>query len=642
MKFDPFVLPFTVGLIVLLVLLSVKYARWILKFSPEDKRKLGKGFFSVRLFFALKEILLESLLHRKIFKTNILLGFMHASLAFGWFVLIVAGNIESKLVTGNQINPPYFPIFLDFFIPVKTHLAGEWFFSFIMDFFLLLVLTAVALAFSKRFFSKWFGMKKTTQKCFGDRFALLSLWFIFPLRFLAESFTAGEFHTGGFLTGTFGELFAKILPVSQLAYPAWWAYSIALGVFFVSLPYSRYMHIPTEVLLIICRNFGIKAQKRIDSFNQIEVYSCSRCGICIDTCQLSSAAKIHKVQSVYFLQTVRNSEQNNSLTNNCLLCGRCKIACPVGINTNGIRLQNRAQITSNQNSYNYLKSREVKKTEILYFAGCMTHLTPPIKKAMLQIFEAANINYQFFDADGSVCCGRPQMLAGQTDEARKLISYNKTLIQNSSAKTLVTSCPICYKVFKEEYNLEIEILHHSEYILRLIQDEKIELNELKSNVVYHDPCELGRNSLLFNEPRMVLQSFTNLLITKHERENALCCGGSLGNLSINNQQRNMIANEAIAELTKDKPDVLVTACPLCKKTFANKTSTQIQDIAELVAKALIKREINPSFNLLEEHIADTHKFSIKATPTPELTQNIDNVENEIQKVEKKQKILEGK
>ncbi|MCK7537706.1 MAG: heterodisulfide reductase-related iron-sulfur binding cluster [Marinilabiliales bacterium] len=58
------------------------------------------------------------------------------------------------------------------------------------------------------------------------------------------------------------------------------------------------------------------------------------------------------------------------------------------------------------------------------------------------------------DEQGGVCCGRPLMLAGRDKEARELINHNSDIIWKSGAKILVTSCPICYKVFRESYYLE--------------------------------------------------------------------------------------------------------------------------------------------------------------------------------------------
>jgi Fe-S oxidoreductase len=272
---------------------------------------------------------------------------------------------------------------------------------------------------------------------------------------------------------------------------------------------------------------------------------------------------------------------------NCLVCGRCREVCPVGINTDNLRLSQRKVLNNSTiNNYNYLTSEVTQKTDVIYFAGCMTHLTPTIKKSMLYIFESAKINFQFLDADGSVCCGRPLALAGREEEAQKLIDINKKSIVESGAKLLVTSCPICYRVFKQEYNLDIEVFHHSEYLNNLVKSGKLTVNKSKTRVIYHDPCDLGRGTGVYLQPRELLDSFTNLQHIKNENSKSLCCGGSLGNFQINAKQRNSITQDVVNQLTINQPEVIVTSCPLCKKTLAPHTKVEVKDIAEILAKAI--------------------------------------------------------
>jgi Fe-S oxidoreductase len=175
------------------------------------------------------------------------------------------------------------------------------------------------------------------------------------------------------------------------------------------------------------------------------------------------------------------------------------------------------------------------------------------------------------------------MLAGQDKEARELINFNSEVIWKSGAKTLVTSCPICYKVFRESYYLDVEVLHHSQYIRKLIENDAVRLNYSHKKVAYHNPCELGRGSGIFNEPREVLAYVAELQNTEYDSENSLCCGGSLANLKLDNQKRSIIASDVVMKLTTGDPDILATACPLCKKTFSKATETKVEDIAEIVA-----------------------------------------------------------
>jgi len=612
MQFDPFVIPFNIGLNFILIFAVIRSVIWFRELSRPDKLRLQRGFFGIAFVQSLKEIFLESLIHRKILKTNLRLGYMHMSLAFGWFLLIFFGTIEADLFGIKHLNAPYKAIFFRFFNPEHGRMGFEAVYGFLMDLILAFILSGLLLAIIKRFYSRIVGMKKTTRLKITDKVALTSLWLIFPSRLLAESFTSGAYGTGSFLTGSLGTWLASFLPAQQMAYPFWWLYSLSLGTFFVLLPVTRYMHIPAELFLIFMRNSGIRTGDKTGSFSEVEVFSCSSCGICIDTCQLNTSAGITNIQSAYLMKAIRNNSNVTEIAHNCLMCGRCDKICPVGIELSPIRMIQRRTPENEfafRNSYNgYFRTRQSlsaeksngshafssflpetnpEKVDVIYFAGCMTHLTPSIKNAMVKILDASGLNYNFIDENGGACCGRPLMLAGQDREARELINYNSQLIWKSGAQTLVTSCPICYKVFRESYYLDVEVLHHSQFIKNLIDEDAVKLNFLRKRVAYHTPCDLGRGSGVYNEPKAVLRHVARLEKTRFEDDNSLCCGGSLANMKIGTLERSQIAKNAAAELTRSNPDILATACPLCKKTFSSATETRVADIAEIVAEALI-------------------------------------------------------
>jgi len=273
-----------------------------------------------------------------------------------------------------------------------------------------------------------------------------------------------------------------------------------------------------------------------------------------------------------------------------MLCGRCSEACPVGIDVNALRVAKREEFNiKNKFIYNFEKPQIPAHAQVIYFAGCMGHLTPGVIKSMKQIFEAAGEHYWFMDKEKGVCCGRPLMMAGQYNAALQLVNHNRAIINQSNAQILVTSCPICYKVFNEKYNLKIRVMHHSEYIQQLIEQKRIDVKRLPVSAVYHDPCELGRGSNIYDQPRAVLNSITQLQSVSQEREKALCCGGSLGNFEIQAHQRDMIRNKALDILMSSQPDMLVTACPLCKKTFSKGNELVVRDIAEVVSMAMEPR-----------------------------------------------------
>ncbi len=618
MQFDPFVIPFNIGLYFILIYAVLRSVIWFRDLSRPDKLRLQRGFFGHAFVQSLREIFLESLIHRKILKTNLRLGYMHMSLAFGWFLLILFGTIETDIFGEKHLNAPYKAIFFRFFNPEHGQMGFEKVYGFIMDLILAFILSGLLLAIIKRIYSKVVGVKKTTRLTLLDKTALTSLWLIFPSRLLAESFTCGAHGTGSFLTGSLGSWFASFLPVHDMAYPFWLLYSLSLGTFFILLPVTRYMHIPTELFLIFMRNSGIKTGHVAGSYSEVETFSCSSCGICIDACQLNFSADINHIQSAYLMKALRNNEDVSEIAQNCLMCGRCDQFCPVGIELSPLRMiqrrregqepefrniykgyfRNRQVSATNgsdgSSSYGFLPESEPEKVDVLYFAGCMTHLTPTIKKAMRRILDASGMSYNFIDEEGGVCCGRPLMLAGMDKEARELINYNSRLIWKSGAKLLVTSCPICYKVFRESYYLDVQVLHHTQFIKNLIDEGFVRMRFTHQRVVYHTPCDLGRGSGVYDEPKAVLKHVALLEHSDFEDENSLCCGGSLGNLKISSQKRKKIAADTASILTRKDPDILATSCPLCKKTFSSVSDIRVADISEIVADTIQKPVIRKS------------------------------------------------
>ena len=575
-------------------IIATKWLLWFMHLPKVDRRLVRHNFFTRKTLLATTEVVRESLLHARIFKVNPLLGYMHMSLAFGWFLLIMVGWIETIHYLGFEPIPLQGHVFFKYFIPLNAITQHHPIFEHLMDALLLFVLSGVALAWYKRLRSKAMGMRKTTKHVAFDRIALSALWFVFPARLVAESITTSIYGGNGFLTGSIGKLLSNTVPQEYLTLiyePAWWFYSLALGIFFVALPFSRYMHIFTEIPLIYLRHWQLRPTSERKSYDNFEVEACSRCGICIDPCQLQSDLGINDTQSVYYLRDRRYNMLSLKVANNCLMCGRCETVCPVGINIATLRLNSRAKRRNipNEGRYKYIKGidRSEGKGRIGYFAGCMTPLTPGVQRSMEQIFNTVNEDVWYADKEGGVCCGRPLMLSGETDAARKMVAYNTDLIRKHDITTLVTSCPICLRVFKESYHLDgIKVLHHSEYIEHLIANGRLTLRQTNKNYTYHDPCELGRGLGIYDAPRNVISAVGNLRETEHNRERSLCCGSSLANTVINDAQQQTIAKRMTEELEATECDSIITSCPLCNKAIARAAMTKVEDIAEIVAKNL--------------------------------------------------------
>ncbi len=340
--YNDFVIPFLIGTILLFAIIIYKYIRWIKKFSPEQRKVIRSNWYSWKIFPAIWEMIREGLLHVRILKKNLLLGIMHQAYALGWFLLIVVGAIESRDAfytmqheqsieavnelrqqngwhiynTGQDKNPEYLnqrryrvetedgiarihyhrPFYVGIFYRYFVHKAPASFrqhkaYSNLMDALLLYVFLGLTMAIIKIFWSKILGMRRTTKHTIIDRFSKFSLWMIFPMRLLAESITACLYGNGGFFTQAVGNLFDPMI-VRGMETSVWMLYSLMLGVFFVTMPFTRYMHIFTELLLIYFRKIGVREETAKTGYTLFELNACSRCGVCISGCPIDKVLEI--------------------------------------------------------------------------------------------------------------------------------------------------------------------------------------------------------------------------------------------------------------------------------------------------------------------------------------------------------------
>ena len=303
-----------------------------------------------------------------------------------------------------------------------------------------------------------------------------------------------------------------------------------------------------------------------------------------------------KDTTVYLNRNIRrgNEKRIEEISDKCLLCGKCTAVCQVGVDGPQMRIAQRSmrsyglsQDYSGIDTFSLKESvaAEASPERVLYFAGCMTALTPAISQAMESVFRKAGVDYAFLDKGGGLCCGRPMLMAGRFDQARQLIQKNREIIKASGAGTLVLSCPICYKIFREHYKLKgIRVMHHTEYMLELVREGRLTLEAGAERLAYHDPCELGRGCGVYEQPRELLRRTGELVEAEKNRELSICCGGSLGSLTLGFDKREDITRNSLANLTAGDPATIVTACPLCKSTFGRYADRPVEDIAETVNK----------------------------------------------------------
>lgn len=561
--FHPFVIPFLAGMAFVLSVCLIKAVIAVWELEREDRKKFLISLLKPNTIAGnFLDIILDCLIHVRLWKRNRMLGFMHSSIAFGWFMIIFLGHIEVLMYFPERLGTFYYPIFFDYFVD-----GGQYsFISRMMDFFLAIILAGILLAFVKRLWSRLFGMKRTTRPTLYNLIGLYSLWSIFPLRLLAE----------------------QCARAGNLSVAPWWAYSIALCVFMVVLPFGRYLHIPSEMLLIMMRNAGISFSRPHKGLARVQADSCPNCGVCIDACPMNSDTANLKDSTVYLTRQLRrrNRDRIAQISDKCMLCGKCSSVCQVGVDGPGLRILARAARKyriSPDFSAIHIEHPAPAGGEVLYFSGCMSRLTPTIVKSVESLLHKAGVGYQWIDRDGGLCCGRPLHTAGRLKEAAELSRKNEEHILAYGAGTLLVSCPICYREFKERYSLPgMKVIHYADYFNELLDSGRIRLEKSDTCYVYHDPCELGRGCGIFESPRRLLAKAASFAEAPKNRAESVCCGGSLGSLSLDFEHREKITRASLENLYQSKADAIVTACPLCLPTFSRYSDRPVKDLAQII------------------------------------------------------------
>jgi heterodisulfide reductase subunit D len=247
---------------------------------------------------------------------------------------------------------------------------------------------------------------------------------------------------------------------------------------------------------------------------------------------------------------------------------------------------------------------EGKQPEVLFWVGCagsFDQRAQKITKAFVTILDKVGINYAILGKE-EMCNGDPVRRAGNEFMFQMMAYQNIQTLNNYGIKKIVTACPHCFNILKNEYPAlggNYEVIHHTVFLQQLIDEGKIKLKDggafKGKKITYHDSCYLGRANNIYEAPRKVLEAFdTELVEMKRCKTTGLCCGAGgaqmfkeeeKGTIRINSER----SNEAIGT----GANIIAAACPFCNtmltdgvKHAEKEDSVKVMDIAELVAQSI--------------------------------------------------------
>ena len=245
--------------------------------------------------------------------------------------------------------------------------------------------------------------------------------------------------------------------------------------------------------------------------------------------------------------------------------------------------------------------------EIVYFVGCVASFFPRsyrVPQALTSILETSGVDFTTLGGQ-EWCCGYPLLSMGRLEQAKSLIQHNVAQVKELGASRVVFACPSCYHMWKFVYpkvlgkEIGLEVLHATELLDELITQGAIELGEMDMRVTYHDPCDLGRKSNVFEAPRRVLQSIPGLTFVEMSSSGQIseCCGGG-GNLeSFDPDVVSEVSLRRIDRACEIDAQVVTSACQQCERTLtaavrkskkARQARMRVMDVTELVLKAIRK------------------------------------------------------
>ncbi len=366
-----------------------------------------------------------------------------------------------------------------------------------------------------------------------------------------------------------------------------------------------------------------------------DLLGCIQCGRCTGGCPVTVRTPLNVRRFMYDTLNEDLLEEISAKPEiwDCTTCYTCASRCPKGLEPMEVLIglrslqieEGRVQPTVRDalesifkdgnpwgmpraKRYDWMEGLEVKvlepeseeKTDVLLFLCCTDTYDPRVIKvtqSLIKVLDKAGVDYGVIGEDES-CCGSEVRRLGEEGLFEMCDEENVELLNSYNVDRIVTVSPHCYNTFKKEYHgLKTPVLHYTELVAQLIEEGKLELNnKLEKVVTYHDPCFLGKQNQIYDEPRYILTRIPGIDFRDFDRcrERSLCCEGGGGKMWVESEStEERLAEIRVMDAKELGAEIIAVACPFCLLTLEDASKVKgleeemrVADILELLAEVI--------------------------------------------------------
>jgi Fe-S oxidoreductase len=260
---------------------------------------------------------------------------------------------------------------------------------------------------------------------------------------------------------------------------------------------------------------------------------------------------------------------------------------------------------------------DLDEVDWLFWVGCAGAYEDRAKKttrAVAELLDLAGVSFGVL-GDGETCTGDPARRAGNEFVFQQLAMQNAEVLKETKAKKVVSTCAHCFNTLKNEYaefGVELEVVHHTQLLNRLVREGRLTPVAQNGNgnghrrpITYHDPCYIGRHNQVYTPPRELLDVIPGAELREMPRnsERSFCCGAGGARMWMEEKIGERINNNRTAEAVATGADQIAVACPFCRVMLSDgltslqaggnaREEVEVLDVAQMLLAA-VKRDPDP-------------------------------------------------